>query len=174
MPFAAPAPTREDSAVRNVNTLLMTDESKFHHGDGQVYQGKLSLYQEARRMLAAAYLMFILPDMRDAIRKDNKSFQGDPAMIDRVLNCPCTALDCATVFNDNLKLIKELVQDEERASMYNQAMDLDNPDLERIHILCLDDENGDEECVYSLAVNHAKKIVVSLVHRFCVIVWFVG
>ncbi|CAB9518277.1 Phospholipase A1-II 1 [Seminavis robusta] len=159
MPFGT-GPSNGDQAKKGgAKAALLGQIEEFQdveHGDGTVQQ--MSLYAEARRMLAAAYLMFVLPDMRTLMR-NGEQLQGDPEMLQRVLACPCTALDVATIFNANMTRMQELVKDDERATMYNQSMDLNHPDLPDIQLLVMDDEKGDQECVYSLSVNHPKKLV---------------
>ena len=85
-----------------------------------------SVYVEARRMLASAYLMFVVPDIRTLLRQNElKNTGDDPDQFNRILNFPCTAYDVGTVYNDNLSRIQEMVINcEERAAMYNNTMDI--------------------------------------------------
>jgi hypothetical protein len=111
-------------------------------------------------LFTASYLMFVLPDIRNLIRKGEIE-KGDPDLIHRVLQCPCSFRDVATLYNENLERIRGMVACDERVFMYQEAWNLGSEELDSNSILYFDDANSEEECVYAIAVNHVLKRVVS-------------
>lgn len=105
--------------------------------------------------------MYCIPDMR-ALAKRNE-LQGDPAMMQRIVELPATALDVHTLFKLNKQLLIETcLKDEKRADFYESSLGLEKygVDEERrervmkmIHVVCFDDIDEETSCVYAIYVD---------------------
>jgi pimeloyl-ACP methyl ester carboxylesterase len=134
---------------------------------------KWSLYEEAHAALMFAFLMFCVPDLR-AVARDGL-LNGDAEQIQRIIDLPCSLEDISTIFSQNKDLLtEERLKSEERAALYDGALSLaivkcfeiDESGREMARqmtqLICLDDENEEEHCVYAVVINHwRRRICVS-------------
>ena len=104
--------------------------------------------------------MFLLPDMRNLIRLGQLTTRGDPDLLQRVLQCPCSFRDVATAYNENIERIKSMVACDERVYMYQDAIEMAADEFDLNKILFVGDAKSEEECVYAIAVNHVLRRVV--------------
>ena len=83
--------------------------------------GTRTLYEECRFGLAAAFLMFCVPDMRKLGRQER--LKGDPGQIQRLIDCPFSYEDLIQIFHDNRQLlIDESIKDVKRAQYYADVL----------------------------------------------------
>lgn len=136
-----------------------------------VLAGTHSLYEECRFGLAAAFLMFAVPDMRKLGRQGR--LKGDPEQIQRLIDCPFSYADLGQIFNSNKQLlIDESIKDVERAQYYADALastwqldawgEVVYNELRRTSkIVVFNDHRQEEEIVYAITYSPLlKKIQV--------------
>jgi hypothetical protein len=123
-----------------------------------------NLYQECATGLLAAFLMFMVPDLRQAARQGQ--LEGDDSeQIKRLLELPVSLKDLSALYSRNKDMLTQLyLKDQERAQMYEDALtlvfDKDAVDesqrstaLENTFLVAFDDVDPEENCVYAITYN---------------------
>lgn len=169
----APVSAEDSISQRNKNVSIYKEARLMMQGTNVWKRSVLSaahprltsFFSSRTGPFTVAYLMFVYADLKEYLRADRENCQGDPEMIERLVNCPCSALDIITVYNDNIEKVRELVNCEERTEMYKGVFTQFNTEqLQQVQVTTFSDENADKECVYAVAVNHFLKRV-SVVFR---------
>ena len=105
--------------------------------------------------------MYVLPDIRNLIRRGELTTKNNPESLQRVLDCPCSFRDVALVYNENIERIQAMVAcDDESIHLYKDAIEMAMDESDSNAILYIGDAKSEEECVYAIAVNHILKLVV--------------
>jgi hypothetical protein len=126
-----------------------------------------NLYDEVRKAMGGAFLMFVLADIRDMAKKGELKSDDHPEYIRRLINLPINALEFITLYRENKDIIQKRIDSMERYEMYAAFFELpEDADaltveqhLRSIEFLHFSDSNAEEECVFGLGINHLERKV---------------
>lgn len=119
----------------------------------------VSVYQDGRRLMDVAMIMYLLPELREAASQ-GKLDQSEA--VQRITTLPCTPFDINRVFTQQAEKLKDVLGDDAylvyqkalSASAYTNDKDQQEKLLKSTEIVILDDTKADSTLVYSMAVSH--------------------
>lgn len=109
--------------------------------------------------------MFLVADVREMAR--NGELSGDPELIQKVLDLPIDGYEFISLYKENKEAITKKIDSEERYEMYSSIFNIpEDADaktaetmLRSMELLYFDDAKSEDECVFSIGINHLLKRV---------------
>jgi hypothetical protein len=126
-----------------------------------------NLYDEVRKAMGGAFLIYAVADIRDFAKKGLLKSDDHPEYIQRLIDLPIDAFEFITLYRENKEIIQKRIDSMERYEMYASFFEIPEDSdahtteqyLRSVQFLHFSDSNAEEECVFALTINHFERRV---------------